>query len=258
MPPETAPSLAVLSAMFFVSDRPLSLAELADTFERVDGVRPEPEALAAQLRVLQTQVAQAGMGIALERVAGGLQFRTSPEVAPYLRELAQRKPQKLTRAGLEVLAIVAYRQPCTRADVDAVRGVDSSSVLRSLLERDLVRTLGKSDEVGRPLVYGTTPTFLATFGLDSLQELPALRDVVELTEEERVLVAKAHGLDDELDDAQSDAPRGDETDADATPHGGAGPAGPDDDDDDHDDAFGPWAEPSETERRRGVDEGEME
>jgi segregation and condensation protein B len=109
--------------------------------------------------------------------------------------LFKRKPQRLHRAGLEVLAIIAYRQPVTRPEIDDIRGVDSSNTLRQLLERNLIRILGKSDEVGRPLIYGTTSEFLAFFGMQNLAELPTLREFTELTEEHMV---KLQALDQTL------------------------------------------------------------
>jgi segregation and condensation protein B len=118
-------------------------------------------------------------------VAGGWVFRTSPQYAPFVRDLTKQKPVRLTRAQVETLAIIAYRQPITRPEVDDVRGVDSGPVLKLLLERDLVRILGKRDEPGRPIIYGTTGQFLEFFGLKSLKDLPTLREFTELSDESR-------------------------------------------------------------------------
>jgi segregation and condensation protein B len=112
-------------------------------------------------------------------------FRTSPVFAPFVREQVARKPVKMSRAQIETLAIVAYRQPVTRPEVDDVRGVDSGAVLKSLLERELVRILGKKDEPGRPMLYGTTSAFLEFFGLKGLSDLPTLREFTELSDESR-------------------------------------------------------------------------
>ena len=116
-------------------------------------------------------------GLRLDEVAGGFVFRTSPVFAPFVREQVAKKPVKMSRAQIETLAIVAYRQPVTRPEVDEVRGVDSGAVLKSLLEREMVRIIGKKDEPGRPMLYGTTQTFLQVFSLKSLRDLPTLRDV---------------------------------------------------------------------------------
>ena len=124
-------------------------------------------------------------GIHLEEVNGGWVFRTSAKFAHYVRDLTKQRPVRLSRAQVEALAIIAYRQPITRPEIDDVRGVDSGPVLKVLLERDLVRILGKRDEVGRPLIYGTTNAFLEFFGLKSLKDLPTLREFTELTDESR-------------------------------------------------------------------------
>jgi segregation and condensation protein B len=178
-------AMAVLSALLFASDRPLSVDELAELIERVEGISPDAAEVRDGVRAVGAALDTARFGVELVEVAGGWELRTRAGLGPYVAELVRRKPQKLSRAALEVLSIVAYRQPCTRAAVDAIRGVDSSSVVRTLLERELIRSLGRSEEPGRPVVYGTTRTFLELFGLDSLTRLPALREITELTEELR-------------------------------------------------------------------------
>src|SRR5260370_22728490 len=124
-------------------------------------------------------------GIELDEVAGGWLFRSNVQFASFVRELTSERPVRLSRAQIETLAIVAYRQPVTRPEIDDIRGVDSGATLKLLLERDLLRILGKKDEPGRPLLYGTTSQFLEFFGLKSLKELPTLRDFTELSEESR-------------------------------------------------------------------------
>src|SRR4029077_15122115 len=116
-------------------------------------------------------------GIRLVEVAGGFQFRTAPEHAEWVRRLFQQKPWRLTRATLETLAIIAYKQPITRAEIEMIRGVDVDSVLASLLSRKLVKILGRKDVIGRPLLYGTTRQFLEVFGLKGLSGLPAVSEV---------------------------------------------------------------------------------
>jgi segregation and condensation protein B len=120
-------------------------------------------------------------------VAGGYQFRSAADSSEFVKSFVAPKPLRLTRAQLETLAIVAYRQPITRPEVDDVRGVDSGSALRMLAERSLVKILGRKDEPGRPLVYGTTARFLEFFGLSSLQDLPTLKEFSDLTEEHKAL-----------------------------------------------------------------------
>jgi segregation and condensation protein B len=149
-------------------------------------------------------------GIVLHEVAGGWQLRTSPDNADFARRFLRVRPQRLTRAALETLAIVAYRQPVTRPEIEEIRGVDCGAVVKALLERRLVKILGKKEEPGRPILYGTTREFLEFFALKDLASLPTLREFHELSEEHRDIVEKAPeperepiaGLVDELEDTR--------------------------------------------------------
>jgi segregation and condensation protein B len=166
--------LAIVESVLFAAGEPLTMARLA---EAVPGPsRPE---LRAALRLLGERCEATGRGIRLVEVAGGFQLRTAPDYAQWVRRLFQQKPWRLTRATLETLAIVAYKQPITRAEIEVIRGVDVDSVLASLLSRKLVRIVGRKDVVGRPLIYGTTRQFLEVFGLRDLASLPALSEVVQ-------------------------------------------------------------------------------
>lgn len=122
-------------------------------------------------------------GIELVELAGAWQFRTRAENADFLRSVYQPKPTKLSKPALETLAIIAYKQPLTRSEIDEVRGVDSGGVLKKLLEKNLIRMMGKKEEAGKPVLYGTTSAFLELFQLSSLKDLPSLRDYSELEEE---------------------------------------------------------------------------
>jgi len=157
----------VVESLLFVTDKP-----------RLE------EALAQLGEIHRDEVS----GIVLTEVAGGWQFRTEPESGEFVRRFLRVKPQRLTRAALETLAIIAYRQPVTRPEIEDVRGVDSGAVVKALLERRLVKILGKKDEVGRPILYGTTREFLEFFALKDLSALPTLREFHELSEEHRALV----------------------------------------------------------------------
>jgi segregation and condensation protein B len=168
----------LIEALVFVSEHPVSINEIAKTAGGAD--KKLVRQLADELRQEYTR-----RGIHLEEVAGGLVFRTNAQYAPFVREVTAKKPVRMTRAQLETLSIVAYRQPLTRPEVDDIRGVDSGPVLKTLLDRDLVRILGKKDEPGRPLLYGTAPSFLEFFGLKSLKDLPSLREFTELSDESR-------------------------------------------------------------------------
>jgi segregation and condensation protein B len=184
----------VLEALVFASEHPLPARELARVAQ-------------ADLKLVKTLLAELmaeyhARGLRLDEVAGGFVFRTSPVFAPFVREQVAKKPVKMSRAQIETLAICAYRQPITRPEIDDVRGVDSGAVLKSLLERGLVRILGKKDEPGRPMLYGTTPAFLEFFGLKALGDLPTLREFTELTDESKRTYERELG---------EDAPEGGET-----------------------------------------------
>jgi segregation and condensation protein B len=172
----------LLEALVFASDKPLKSAELARL----------ASAPGRQVRdvMAELKAEYGGRGIVLDEVAGGWLFRTNAQYAPFVRELTGGRPVRLSRAQLETLAIAAYRQPITRPEIDEIRGVDSGATLKLLLERDLVRILGKKDEPGRPLLYGTTAQFLEFFNLKSLKDLPTLREFTELSDES-IRVAEA-------------------------------------------------------------------
>jgi segregation and condensation protein B len=165
----------LIEALVFASDKPLKHTELARL----------ASAPARQVKELLEELGgtYASRGIVLDEVAGGWLFRTNAQYAPFVRELAGGRPVRLSRAQIETLAIAAYRQPITRPEIDEIRGVDSGATLKLLLERDLVRILGKKDEPGRPLLYGTTTHFLEFFNLKSLKDLPTLREFTELSDE---------------------------------------------------------------------------
>jgi segregation and condensation protein B len=186
---------AAVEALLFAAEGPVSPQTLRDVLARADSLDVAEGDVERVLRTLQVRFANEDRGFALVEVGAGWELRTRPAYAAYVHELYRNPPVRLTRAALEVLAIVAYRQPCTRADVEEIRGVDCSRMLRTLLERSLVRIIGKADDVGRPLLYGTTPGFLEFFGLASLSELPTLKDYTELTEEHLV---KLQALDETL------------------------------------------------------------
>jgi segregation and condensation protein B len=157
---------AALEALLFVADRPLTsgeLAELADV--------PIPAVLEG---LGELRGALVERGIRLQELDGAWQLTTAPEVADRVRRYAERTEGRLSPAALEALAVIAYRQPATRGDIERVRGVDSDSVLRSLLHRRLIAEAGRRDTPGRPILYRTTFTFLERFGIESLEALPAL------------------------------------------------------------------------------------
>ena len=172
----------VVEALLFAAEKPLDLAMLeeATQFSR--------ELLEDALASLQSAYAPGSRGVILVDLGGRWQLRTEPQVAMYVRRMLQVKPLRLTRAALETLAIIAYRQPITRPEMEDLRGVDCGAVTKALLERKLIRILGKKDEPGRPLIFGTTKEFLELFNLRDLTQLPTLREFQELSEESRKIV----------------------------------------------------------------------
>jgi segregation and condensation protein B len=160
--------LAVVEALLFASDEPLSAERIQDVLELSDAAEAR-----ALVEALRAQYAQGERALTIVEVAGGYRMVTRPELAPWLMKLARgRSRQRLSRPALETLAIVAYRQPVSRPEVDALRGVNSEAVLESLLERRLIRIAGRKDAPGRPFLYETTREFLVAFGLRDLGDLP--------------------------------------------------------------------------------------
>ena len=175
---------AALEALLFSSDQPLPLSLLSDS------VDVAPDEVAAALVRLGEEYAARGAGVELREIAGGWLLVTTAEQAEYVGKMLRgKKRMRLSRAALETMAIIAYKQPVTKSEVESIRGVDSSAVLATLLERNLVTIRGRSKVVGRPLLYGTTQEFLDYFGLKDLTELPRpeeLRALVAAREPEQL------------------------------------------------------------------------
>lgn len=177
----------LLHALLLATDRPLAAQAVVELIQAaVDEEEwPEPVSLLDVTNALaRLGRALAPTGIELVEVDGAWRLRTATELAPMVRRLWPERVQRLSKAALEALSIVAYRQPCTRVEVEEVRGVDCGGVLRSLLERKLIRMVGRKDEPGRPMLYSTTSTFLETFSLSDLRALPTLRDLEAMQREE--------------------------------------------------------------------------
>ena len=168
-----------LEALLFVSDEPLSAGSLAQAVE--DDRRTVESALLA----MATDYEDRSAGLALRNVAGGWRLSTHPDAAPFVEQFVlSNRHARLTKAGLETLAIVAYKQPVTRHQVSAIRGVNSDGVLRALSDRGLVAEVGREEGPGRPVLYGTTPEFLERLGMPSLAALPPLAPLLGALEEE--------------------------------------------------------------------------
>jgi segregation and condensation protein B len=172
---DAMPLVQVLEAILFSTELPMSPGKLAEIVG-VDSTKPVKQAVEQLNKVYQERQA----AYRIEERAGGYQLLTLPQYAQYIERLARKKDEgRLTPAGLETLAIVAYKQPITRASIEAIRGVACGEVLRSLMEHNLVKIVGRAEEIGRPMLYGTTRYFLEVFGLANLRDLPksdALRE----------------------------------------------------------------------------------
>jgi segregation and condensation protein B len=172
--------LPILESVLFASPEPLSLAAL----RRIVGDEVDPAEIQGAMQLLAERTASEGRGIILAEVAGGWQFLTREECFPYVSRVARaRAEESLSPATIETLAIVAYKQPVTRAEVDAIRGAQSGHLLRVLIDRGLVRTTGRASLPGAPFQYGTTRQFLRHFGLKGLEELPGADDLKRLAAE---------------------------------------------------------------------------
>jgi segregation and condensation protein B len=175
---------AILEAVLFVSPEPVPVARLMS----IVGTASKTEVVQA-LGILTHDLDQDGHGIQLVQVAGGYRLVTKQEYGPWLKRMDKAKAaQKLSRSALESLAIIAYKQPLVRSEIEEIRGVETSGVLRTLCERKLVRIVGRKDVPGRPIMYGTTKFFLEHFGLQDLTQLPPLREFKELGESEQALL----------------------------------------------------------------------
>jgi len=162
----------ILESVLFVSESPVRLETLVE-------ILPESnkEAILEGIHRIKTEYEDSSKGLELVEIAGGYQFRTKPKWAEWINRLKKTKAVKLSQSALEALAIIAYRQPTIRPAIEEIRGVDSGWVLRTLLEKGLIKIMGRRDLPGRPIIYGTTKAFLELFGLNTLSGLPTLKEI---------------------------------------------------------------------------------
>ena len=169
----------VIEALLFASDAPIGLVTLVEVM-----AGPDKDEIIALLDEMAREFEESGRGVVLVEIAGGYQLLSRRECAPWIEKmLRSRRRVRLSRAGLETLAIVAYKQPITKTDIDGIRGVDSSGSLHTLLERNLVLIAGRSKAVGRPLLYATSHDFLQYMGINDLTDLPELKELGTVLEE---------------------------------------------------------------------------
>ena len=165
----------ILESLLFSTETPMRLEKLNEIF---------PDTLLKELREIMSELKEEydtlNRSFAIREVANGFQFYTKTEYSPWIKKFKKIRPARLSPATLETMAIIAYKQPITRAEIEDVRGVDAGGILRALLEKNLIKIIGKKDVPGKPLIYSTTPKFLTMFGLKGLKDLPSLEDISQV------------------------------------------------------------------------------
>ncbi len=212
----------IVEAILFASDAPLSPGEIARADESLDEDRVE-----AALAVLKADYDAAGHAFELREVSDGVQLMTRPEFAPYLERFdTVPRSSRLSGPALEALAIVAYRQPIGRIEVEYIRGVNSTGVIRTLLDRELIAGVGRGEGVGRPVLYGTTPKFMEHFGFPSMEHLPQPEELPVILRERVPLKAKPDPRDEEEQEDDTPALDGEEAVAAVLAHADQQPESP--------------------------------
>jgi segregation and condensation protein B len=174
----------IIEAAIMVAGRPLTKADIQTLFDETE--QPTAADIQAAIQALQERYLQSGLE--LREVASGFQFQAKTEYSRWLAKLWEDRPTRYSRAFLETLALIAYRQPVTRAEIEEIRGVAvSSNIIKTLLEREWIRSIGFKDVPGKPALYGTTKTFLDDFNLKSLDQLPTLAEIKDLESQEAKL-----------------------------------------------------------------------
>ncbi len=176
---EKAKIQSIIESILFVSGGPLSLKRMSDIVSEAP-----PAEVREAVEELVKECQADNRGVRMVEVAGGYQFQTEPENSYWVGRLLQSRPVRLSRASLETLAIVAYKQPVTRPEIEEVRGVDSGGVLKTLLEHGFIRIAGRKDVPGKPLIYATDKRFMEFFRLKSLAELPTIKELTDIQQEQ--------------------------------------------------------------------------
>jgi segregation and condensation protein B len=221
----------IIEALLFATDEPLSVKQIIDIFGILEEGEEPPHVDAGtvlgSIEALNREYAQTGRAIRAVKVAGGYQFATNPEFGVWLGKMVKEKSKrKLSVSALESLAVIAYKQPVTKPEIEAIRGVNADYVMHTLLERNLVTIVGRAATPGRPLLYGTTREFLKHFGINDLSELPKPREIDELMAEaefevEKRMLAELESKKASAEEGESDdaAEKGDSNDDDEGPSG---------------------------------------
>ena len=192
----------IIESLLFVSDKPLTVREINDCVPD-----SKPADIKSALKVLKYEYEAMGRSFGLKEVANGYQLRSHSDYAAYILRMFQTSPSRLSRAAMETLAIIAYKQPILRFEIEKLRGVDSGGILKTLLEKDLIRIMGRKELPGRPLIYGTTKKFLEVFDLKDLSSLPKLKEIKSLnTEEYEPTIIQEQPIQPEGPDRQDQEP----------------------------------------------------
>ena len=193
----------ILESLLFSTETPIKLEKLNEIF---------PDTLLKELREIMSELKEEyntlNRSFAIREVANGFQFYTKTEYSPWIKKFKKIRPSRLSPATLETLAIIAYKQPLTRAEIEDVRGVDAGGILRALLEKNLIKIIGKKDVPGKPLIYSTTPKFLTMFGLKGLKDLPTLEDISQVDASMLPLFAQKNEEEPETPFAPEEIPPG--------------------------------------------------
>ncbi len=170
----------IIEALLFVNEKPVSVEPIRRTLSNLDSVK-----IKAIIEQLKTEYSNSKRGMRIIEVAGGFQMVATPESSVFLKKFYQKPSEKLSRPTLETMAIIAYKQPATRIEIENIRGVDSSGIVRNLINKGLVRAAGRRSAPGRPFVYTTTRQFLEYFGLSSIKELPKIEQFINSAQEKK-------------------------------------------------------------------------
>jgi len=189
----------ILEALIFASDTPLTVDKIKQLLESVS--RKEIDAAIGEL---QREYQEQNRAFQLKDVANGYQFRTQPAFSPWLKKLKKTKPFRLTQPTLETLAIIAYRQPITKMEIEKIRGVDSGGIVKTLLDKKLITLAGKKDVPGKPFLFATTKTFLEVFSLENLSSLPTLKDIEDLDTAQLPTPGREPDMSDETENDMAD------------------------------------------------------
>lgn len=207
---------SIVDALIFASEMPLGIARIRQIIQEVAQEDIPASAIHTVIDQLNADNRESQRGFYLQEVAGGYQYRTRPNYAQWIKKIKKSKAFRLTQSTLETLAIIAYKQPIIRTDIEKLRGVDSGGVIKNLIERSLIRIVGRRNIPGRPFMFGSTRRFLEVFGLDRLEDLPSLREFDGLDESKLPTILRQK-IPPELFDMEAPAVDNDDAAPDAEP-----------------------------------------